>query len=166
MTDDTTPELTVEERFAQIYARSQRLADVPLETSTSNYIMRDMIDSIGDVRWLLEQLQAARLDDARAVVDAIERRHVSGQGLIRRVRQINALFERFNRYIADAEQRTEDVYTADADQPEVRDHSAWCWNRHPDHPLPCGRLAGHYGQHARGERRWDSVEQPEDGDRG
>lgn len=39
----------------------------------------------------------------------------------------------------------------------------WCWNRHPDHPLPCTRFAGHEGPHVRGERRWEDAapQQPE-----
>lgn len=44
--------------------------------------------------------------------------------------------------------------------------AVWCWSRHPDHPLSCGRFAGHEGQHVRGEHRWDDEQQTEDGDRG
>lgn len=59
---------------------------------------------------------------------------------------------------ADAVQDGAAQWTADADQPEVRDTAAWCFNRHPDHPLPCGRLAGHDGRHKRGEREWDNAD--------
>ena len=53
------PEPTSTDRLAQIRDRSERLAAIPLETSTENRIMRNMIDSIGDVRWLLEVLGEA-----------------------------------------------------------------------------------------------------------
>lgn len=36
--------------------------------------------------------------------------------------------------------------------------AVWCWNHHPDHPLDCGRFAGHEGDHVRGERRWANAE--------
>lgn len=53
----TVRETPTAARLAEIHARSNRLNGVPLETSARNYIMRDMIGSIGDVRWLLEQLE-------------------------------------------------------------------------------------------------------------
>lgn len=59
--DDTT-------RLAQIRDRSERLAAIPMETSASNYVMRDMIDSIGDVRWLLEQVERQRAERQGALV--------------------------------------------------------------------------------------------------
>lgn len=52
MTDDAA-------RLAQIRDRSERLAAIPMETAAEHRVMRDMIDSIGDVRWLLEQLEQA-----------------------------------------------------------------------------------------------------------
>lgn len=64
---------TTAERLTQIRARSTRLAAIPLETSASNHIMRDMIDSIGDVQWLLaarEQAQDQRVADVLAVAEA------------------------------------------------------------------------------------------------
>lgn len=103
-------------RLAQIRDRSERLAAIPMETAAEHRVMRDMIDSIGDVRWLLERVEQLERESFAAALD-------TGPG-------------------------------------------AWCWNRHPDHPLPCGRFAGHDGQHARGEHRWDNPQQPAGGDRG
>lgn len=54
---DITPELTADERLAQIRDRNRRLTAIAMDTSGANRIMRDMIDSIGDVQWLLEQLK-------------------------------------------------------------------------------------------------------------
>lgn len=67
MTDDTAQPTS--EQLEQIRARSRRLAVVPLETSVGNHVMRDMIDSIGDVRWLLERLAAAtgRVEQAETI---------------------------------------------------------------------------------------------------
>ena len=52
-----TAETPAAERLAQIRARSQRLAAIPMETGAGNSIMRDMIDTVGDVQWLLKQLE-------------------------------------------------------------------------------------------------------------
>lgn len=48
-------------RLAQIRDRSHRLAEVPLDTRPGdNCIVTDLIESAGDVKWLLEQLQSVR----------------------------------------------------------------------------------------------------------
>lgn len=66
--------------------------------------------------------------------------------------------------VAELKQARAQLAEVDANQPEVRDTTVWCWHRNPDHPLRCGRFAGHEGQHARGERRWDPApQQPESG---
>lgn len=120
MTTNTTPELTADERLAQIRDRNHYLRDIPFETHGpgvhgDNCPPCAMVRGIGDVSWLLE------------LVD---------------------------------EQQREAFATALDTGPAV-----WCWNRHPDHPLHCGRFAGHEGPHIRGERRWEDAaeQQPEDG---
>lgn len=89
-------EAPTDEQLEQIRARSARLAAVPLETSVENRVMRDMIDSIGDVRWLLEQLTAAtgRVEQAETitarVTDRMREYDRYGGGMVN-IRQVLSL---------------------------------------------------------------------------
>lgn len=70
MTTNTTPEPTADERLAQIRDRNRRLTAIAMDTSAANHVMRDMIDSIGDVQWLLERLAAANERAEKAEAEA------------------------------------------------------------------------------------------------